>query len=89
LQLAARFQGTPTFQRVLERVVRDAGSDRFASDIVYSAVSQRDLADEVTNWDGFDSERVKKVFGDRMKSQQLEIQQLRDRLEQFESVQPR
>jgi hypothetical protein len=58
----------PRNQRVLEQVVRDAGSDRFAFDIVYSAVSQRDLADEVTNWDGFDSERVKKVFGDRMRA---------------------
>jgi predicted KAP-like P-loop ATPase len=65
--LAARVQGTPEFQRVLEDAVRKAGSDRFASDIVYSSVSSRAAADEVSNWDGFDPEQIKKVFGDRMR----------------------
>ncbi len=64
--LAARLQGTPELQRVLENVVQRAGSDRFASDIVYSSVSKKS-ADEVTNWDGFDSEHIKKVFGHRMR----------------------
>jgi len=67
LALAARFQGTPELQRVLQDVVEKAGSDRFASDIVYSSVSSRGAADEVTNWDGFDSEQIKKVFGMRMR----------------------
>jgi len=65
--LAARFQGTPELQRVLQDVVQKAGSDRFASDIVYSCVSKREAADEVTNWDGFDSEQIKMVFGHRMR----------------------
>jgi hypothetical protein len=67
LALAARFQETPELQRVLQALVQNAGSDRFASDIVYSSVSAREGADEVTNWDGFDSERIKKVFGHRMR----------------------
>jgi hypothetical protein len=67
LALAARFQKTPELQRVLEHVVQRAGSDRFASDIVYSSVSGRESADEVTNWDGFDSEQIKRVFGRRMR----------------------
>jgi hypothetical protein len=67
LALAARFQGTPELQLALEDVVRKAGSDRFASDIVYSSVSSRGAADEVTNWNGFDSEQIKRVFGDRMR----------------------
>ena len=65
--LAARSQGTPELQRLLQDVVQKAGSDRFASDIVYSSVSARDTADEVTNWDGFDSEQIKKAFGHRMR----------------------
>jgi hypothetical protein len=65
--LAARLQGTPELQRLLEDVVQKAGSDRFASDIVYSCVSARKSADEITNWDGFDSEQIKKVFGHRMR----------------------
>jgi hypothetical protein len=65
--LAARFQGTPALQQVLQDVVQKAGSDRFASDIVYSSVSARNTADEVTNWDGFDPEQIKKVFGQRMR----------------------
>ncbi len=65
--LAARFQGTPALQRVLQDVVQKAGSDRFASDIVYSSASARGTADEVTNWDGFDPEEIKKVFGRRMR----------------------
>lgn len=67
LALGARFQGTPGLQQVLQQVVRKAGSDRFASDIVYSSISARDTADEVTNWDGFDSEQLKKAFGERMR----------------------
>jgi KAP family P-loop domain len=66
--LAARSQGSPTFQRVLELLVQEAGSDRFASDIVFSSVSQRNSAEEVTNWDGFDSNRMKEIFGDRMRA---------------------
>lgn len=41
LTLAARFQETPELQRVLQDVVQKAGSDRFASDIVYSSVTER------------------------------------------------
>jgi hypothetical protein len=67
LALAARFQGTPELQRVLQDIVQRAGSDRFASDIVYSSVSARDSADEVINWKGFDDEQMKKAFGRRMK----------------------
>jgi hypothetical protein len=67
LALAARSQGTPELQRVLEDVVLSAGSDRFASDIVYSSVSQRQSTDEITDWKGFDDEHIKKVFGQRMK----------------------
>jgi hypothetical protein len=65
--LAARFQGTSELQRVLENVIESAGSDRFASDIVYSCVSARDTANEVTNWNSFDTEKIKKVFGQRMR----------------------
>ncbi len=65
--LAARSQGSQDFQRMLDLVVKEAGSDRFASDIVYSSVSARNLADEVTNWDGFDADQIKKVFGQRMR----------------------
>jgi len=36
LALAAHFQGTPELQEVLAEVVQAAGSDMFASDIVYS-----------------------------------------------------
>jgi len=67
LTLAARFQGTSELQRVLEDVVLKAGSDRFASDIVYSTVSQRKYADEITDWKDFDAEQIKKAFGQRMK----------------------
>jgi KAP family P-loop domain len=64
--LAARSQGSPNFQRVLAQVVKEAGSDRFASDIVNSSVSTGHLADEVTSWDGFDTDQIKKTFGQRM-----------------------
>jgi hypothetical protein len=67
LSLASRFQGTPQMQRVLDDVVERAGSDRFASDIVYSSVSARETTDEVTNWEDFDAEQIKKVFGGRMR----------------------
>ncbi len=67
LALAARFQGTPELQRVLQDAVQKAGSDRFASDIVYSSVSAREASDEVTNWDGFEPEQIKKAFGRRMR----------------------
>jgi hypothetical protein len=65
--LAARSQASPNFQRVLDKVVTEAGSDRFASDIVHSSVSKRDLADEVTSWDSFDADQIKKTFGQRMR----------------------
>ena len=52
---------------MLDLVVKEAGSDRFASDIVYSSVSARNLANEVTNWDGFDADQIKKAFGQRMR----------------------
>ena len=55
-------------QAVLAEVVQAAGSDMFASDIVYSSVSAREKADEITNWSGFDAEAIKKVFGTRMRS---------------------
>ena len=58
--LAARFQGGPDFQLVLDQVVTEAGSDRFASDIVHSSVSRTELADEVTSWDSFDADQIKK-----------------------------
>jgi hypothetical protein len=67
LALAAHFQGTPELQAVLEEVVQAAGSDMFASDIVYLSVSARQKADEITNWNGFDAEAIKKVFGARMR----------------------
>ena len=63
LALAAHFQGTPKLQEVLAEVVQAAGSDMFASDIVYSSVSAREKADEITNWNGFDAEEIKKAFG--------------------------
>ena len=68
LALAAHFQGTPELQAVLAEVVQAAGSDMFASDIVYSSVSAREKADEITSWSGFDAEAIKKVFGTRMRS---------------------
>jgi hypothetical protein len=68
LALAAHFQGTPELQAVLAEVVQAAGSDMFASDIVYSSVSAREKADEITSWSGFDTEAIKKVFGTRMRS---------------------
>jgi KAP family P-loop domain len=67
LALAAHFQGTPELQAVLADVVQAAGSDMFASDIVYSSVSARRSADEITNWNGFDAEAIKRVFGARMR----------------------
>lgn len=67
LALAARFQGTPEFQTVLEEVVHGAGSDGFAAEVVYSTVSARDTADEITNWKGFDPEAIKKAYGQRMR----------------------
>jgi hypothetical protein len=65
--LAARFQGGPDFQLVLDQVVTEAGSDRFASDILNSSVSERNLADEVTSWDGFDTDQIRKAFAQRMR----------------------
>ena len=65
LALAAHFQGTPKLQEVLAEVVQAAGSDMFASDIVYSSVSAREKADEITNWNGFDAEEIKKAFGSK------------------------
>lgn len=65
--LAARSQGGPDFQRLLDQVVKKAGSDRFASDIVYSSVSARNSADEVTSWDNFEADQIKKAFGQRMR----------------------
>jgi hypothetical protein len=65
--IAARFQGTKQMQEVLEQVVESAESDRFASDVVYSSVSERSLADEVTDWKSFDPEEMKKTFGKRMR----------------------
>jgi len=67
LALAAHFQGTPELQAVLADVVQAAGSDLFASDIVYSSVSARERADEITNWNGFDAEAIKEAFGRRMR----------------------
>jgi len=67
LALAAHFQGTPKLQEVLAEVVQAAGSDMFASDIVYSSVSAREKADEITNWNGFDAEEIKKAFGSGMR----------------------
>jgi hypothetical protein len=71
LALAARFQGTPELQEVLREVVQAAGSDGFAAEIVYSSVSARDHADEITNWKGFDSEAIKKAYGQRMRLRHL------------------
>jgi KAP family P-loop domain len=68
LALAAHFQGTPELQSTLAEIVQAAGSDMFASDIVYSSVSAREKVDEITNWSGFDAEAIKKVFGARMRS---------------------
>lgn len=65
--LAARLQRTPHMQKLLEKVIQEAGSDRFASDIVYSSVSQRDTADEITNWSGFNDGDIKNAFGKRMR----------------------
>jgi hypothetical protein len=65
--LAARFQGTPKMQLVLEGTVQRAGADRFASDIVYSSVTARKEADEVMNWEGFDNDRMKEALGGRMR----------------------
>ena len=65
--LAARLQGGPDFQLVFDQVVTEAGSDRFASDIVNSSVSRRELADEVTSWDSFDADKIKRTFGQRMR----------------------
>jgi hypothetical protein len=67
LTLAARFQGTPQLQLVLQDVVLNSASDGFASDIVNSSVSARKTADEITNWNGFLPEQMKKVLGDRMR----------------------
>ena len=68
LSAAARFQRTPELQGFLEEVVQKAASDRFASDIVYSAVSDKDSdVHGVTNWKGFDDEKMKRVFGERMR----------------------
>jgi hypothetical protein len=65
--LAARSQGNPNFQHILERVVKEAGSDAFASDIVHSSVSTGHLAEEVKSWDGFDTDQIKTTFGRRMR----------------------
>ncbi len=65
--LAARLQGGSDFQLVLDQVVTEAGSDRFASDIVFSSVSRRDLADEITSWDAFNADQIKKTFAQRMR----------------------
>jgi hypothetical protein len=67
LALAARFEEIPKLQKLLENVVEKAGSDGFAADIVYSSVSGRNNADEITSWTGFDVEHMKKVFGQRMR----------------------
>lgn len=66
--VASKFQGTNEMQRILEDVVRGAASDRFASDIVFSSVSQRETADEIASWNGFDTVEMQRVFGERMRS---------------------
>jgi hypothetical protein len=48
-------------------VVKEAGSDRFASDIVFSSVTAGNLADEVGSWDGFEADQIKKTLGQRMR----------------------
>ena len=68
LKLASRFQGSPRLQEMLDNIVLKTDSDRFASDITYSCVSARKTADEISNWTGFDSEQMKAVFGERMRS---------------------
>jgi hypothetical protein len=65
--LAARSQKHPEFQRILDQVVKEAGSDRFASDIVFSSVTAGNLADEVGSWDGFEADQIKKTLGQRMR----------------------
>ena len=67
MTLAARFQKTSEMQRVLEDVVLKAGSDGFAADIVYSTVSKRQYADEISDWKDFDIELMKEAFGKRMR----------------------
>jgi hypothetical protein len=69
--LASRLQGTAELQLALKDVVQAAGSDRFASDIVYSSVSARNTADEIENWQYFDPEVIKKAFGERMRLRHL------------------
>jgi hypothetical protein len=71
LALAARFQGTPELLEVLREVVQAAGSDGFAADIVYSSVSARGHADEITNWNGFDSDALRRAYGQRMRLRHL------------------
>jgi hypothetical protein len=71
LAIAARFQGTTEMQVVLSEVVRVASSDRFASDIVYSLVSARNTADEISNWKEFDAQAIKNAYGERMRLRHL------------------
>ena len=54
--------------------------------VVPEVVSRDPRTDEM---EGVDYSRLTALLIEAVKSQQLEIQQLRDRLEQFESVQPR
>ena len=57
LGLAARFQGTPNLQEVLGEVVRTAGSDGFAAEIVYSTVTARDRLGRDNEMAGLRSQR--------------------------------
>lgn len=66
--LLSRFQGSAKLQEALEEVILKTDSDRFASDITYSCVSARNTADEISDWAGVDSEKIKGFFGDRMRS---------------------
>ncbi len=70
-ELAGRHQGTEKMQQLLQDLVLKSGTDHLASDIVYSTVSERKGADEITNWSGFDPEQMKATFGKRMRIHHL------------------
>jgi hypothetical protein len=69
LECAARFQGSASLQKTLLELIADAGSNRFASDVVFRFTPKGEGATElVTDWTGVDAEELKTAYAERMRS---------------------
>ena len=65
--VANRFVGTSKAHDILEEVIRNATSERFAADMLFFCIN-RDRNKIILDWKNIDSARLQAAFGERMKA---------------------